>query len=122
MRTLARITAICCFFAFAISLVDAKDRAWQTAKLVSAELKEGSAVAVPINDAIVAGRIKSWVYVLETETTVYEAQWRSPKPLSLTINGPVKFAIEKGNVLFLIDEDGKERKLGVIRKTAKAAN
>ncbi len=123
MRTLTSITAICCFFAIATSLrSDAKDRSWQTAKLLSAELREGNAVAVPINGAIVAGRIKSWVYVLETETTVYEAQWRSPKPLSLTVNGRVKIALEKGNVLFLIDEDSKERKLGVIRKTAKVAN
>ena len=122
MRTLTGIAAICCFFAIAASSSDAKDRSWQTAKLLSAELREGNAVAVPINGAIVTGRIESWVYVLETETTVYETQWRSPKPLSLTVNGPVKFAVEKGNVLFLIDEDGKERKLGIIRKTAKAAN
>jgi hypothetical protein len=122
MRTLTRIAAICCFFAIAASLIHAKDRSWQTAKLLSAELSEGDAVAVPINGAIVTGRIKSWVYVLETETTVYETQWRSPKPLSLTVNGFVKFAVEKGNVLFLIDEDGKERKLGIVRKTAKSAN
>jgi hypothetical protein len=122
VRPLARTTAICCLFAFATSPIDAKDRLWQTAKLVSAELKEGGAVAVPINGAIVAGTIKSWVYVLETDTTVYEAQWRSPKPLSLTVNGPVKFAVEKGNVLFLIDEDGKEQKLGIMRKTAKGTN
>jgi hypothetical protein len=85
-------------------------------------LREGNAVAVPINGAIVTVRIKSWVSVLETETTVYETQWRSPKPLSLTVNGPVKFAVEKGNVLFLIDEDGEEQKLGIVRTTAKAAN
>jgi hypothetical protein len=112
---------MCCLLALATAPVGAKERSWQTAMLLSAELKEGDAVAVPINGAVVAARIKSWVYVLETETTVYEAQWRSPKPLSLTIKGPVKFAVEKGNVLFLIDEDGKERKLGVIRKTAKVA-
>jgi hypothetical protein len=33
-------------------------------------LTEGNAVAVPVNGAMVTGRIKSWVYVLETETTV----------------------------------------------------
>jgi len=121
MRTLTGIAAICCFFAIAASSSDAKDRSWQTAKLLSAELREGNAVAVPIMARLLLEGL-SRGYVLETETTVYETQWRSPKPLSLTVNGPVKFAVEKGNVLFLIDEDGKERKLGIIRKTAKAAN
>lgn len=116
------LTMVCIFLILTPLLAKEKQRAWQTGKLVFAEEKEGGAVAMPINGAIVAGRIKSWLYTIETETTIYELHWKSAKPINLTVNGPVKFAIEKNNTAFLIDEDGKERKLGLLRKTARQAS
>lgn len=59
-------------------------------------------------------------FVIEGETTVYLAQerlrWRWSKAANLTVNGPVKFAIEKRN-LYVIDEDGKEHEMEIVKKT-----
>ena len=56
--------------------------------------------------------------VIGGDTHTYVARkwlsWHS-KPANLTVNGPVKFAIEKRK-LFLIDEDGNERSFGIIKK------
>jgi hypothetical protein len=40
------------------------------------------------------------------------------KPLELTVNAPVKFAIEKGDC-YLLDDEGKEHKLMVEKKILK---
>ena len=59
-------------------------------------------------------------FVIEGETAVYLAQerlkWRWSKAANLTVNGPVKFAIEKRN-LYVIDEDGKEHEMEIVKKT-----
>jgi hypothetical protein len=59
-------------------------------------------------------------FVIEGETTVYLAQerlrWRWSKAANLTVNGPVRFAIEKRN-LYVIDEDGKEHEMEIVKKT-----
>jgi hypothetical protein len=51
---------------------------------------------------------------------VYLAQERPrrkwSKPANLTINGPVKYAVEK-QALLVIDEDGKEHETEIIKKT-----
>lgn len=40
------------------------------------------------------------------------------KPLDLTVNAPVRFAIEKSDC-YLLDDEGKEHKLVVEKKTLK---
>jgi len=40
------------------------------------------------------------------------------KPLNVTINAPVKFAVEGGDC-YLMDDEGKEHKLVVEKKTLK---
>jgi hypothetical protein len=40
------------------------------------------------------------------------------KPLEVTVNAPVKFAIEKGDC-YLLDDEGKEHKLMVEKKILK---
>lgn len=40
------------------------------------------------------------------------------KPLDLTVNAPIKFAIEKSDC-YLLDEEGNEHKLTVEKKTLK---
>ena len=61
-------------------------------------------------------------FVIEGDTEVYQAQehikWRWSKPANLTVNGPVKYAIEKRK-LYVIDEDGKEHEMEVVKKTLK---
>ena len=43
---------------------------------------------------------------------------KDDKPLNLTLNAPVKFAIEK-KACYLLDDEGEEHKLTVERKTQK---
>jgi hypothetical protein len=58
-------------------------------------------------------------FLIEGETHAYLAQermrWKWSRPANLTVNGPVKFAIEKRN-LFVIDEDGKEHEMEIVKK------
>jgi hypothetical protein len=59
-------------------------------------------------------------FVIEGDQYVYLAQerlrWRWSKPANLTVNGPVKYAVEKRK-LFVVDEDGKEHEMEIIKKT-----
>ena len=58
-------------------------------------------------------------FLIEGETHAYLAQerlrWKWSKPANLTVNGPVKFAVEKRK-LFVIDEDGKEHEMEIVKK------
>jgi len=57
-------------------------------------------------------------FTIEAEQYVYEAQERvrkSSRAANLTVNGPVKYAIEKRK-LFVIDEDGKEHEMELVKK------
>jgi hypothetical protein len=58
-------------------------------------------------------------FLIEGETMAYLAQerlkWKWSKPANVTINAPVKFAIEKRK-LFVIDEDGKEHEMEIVKK------
>lgn len=58
-------------------------------------------------------------FLIEGETHAYLAQqrlrWRWSKPANLTVNGPVKFAVNKRK-LFVIDEDGKEHEMEIIKR------
>ena len=58
-------------------------------------------------------------FFIEGDTYAYLAQerlrWKWSKPANLTVNGPVKYAVEKRN-LFVIDEDGKEHEMEIVKK------
>ena len=58
-------------------------------------------------------------FLIEGETHAYLAQerlrWRWSKPANLTVNGPVKFAVEKRK-LFVVDEAGKEHEMEIIKR------
>ena len=45
-------------------------------------------------------------------------KYRWNKEANVTVNGPVKFAIE-GNHMYLLDDDGREHKAKIIKKTLK---
>jgi hypothetical protein len=61
-------------------------------------------------------------FVIETATHIYvarqELKWKRSKPANLTINGLVKFAV-KSRKLWLIDDDGKQHELEVMKKILK---
>jgi hypothetical protein len=59
-------------------------------------------------------------FVVEGDKYVYLAQERLrrrwSKAANLTVNGPVKYAVEKRK-LFVMDEDGKEPEMEIVKKT-----
>jgi hypothetical protein len=56
-------------------------------------------------------------FVIETDTLTYTVSEivRGGKPANLTVNGPVKFAVE-GTTLYLMDENGKEHRTEIVKK------
>lgn len=103
-------------------LAKEKKREWQVGKLISAETKDAGVVGLPIAGIVVVKNIQWWVYVIETDSLTYELLWRSTKPLNVTVEGRIKFAVAKNGKLFVVDDGGKERKLSVLRKKAKRAD
>lgn len=59
-------------------------------------------------------------FLIEGDKYAYVAQerlhWKWSKPANLTVNGPVKYAVEK-QTLFVVDEDGKEHEMEIVKKT-----
>jgi hypothetical protein len=116
-----------------------KQRDWQTGKVLDSERSRyfagtvGSANTTGTaqangNYGTYQGQTKSSqtavyrtyeTFLIEGESYAYLAQerlrWRWSKPANLTVNGPVKFAVEKRK-LFVIDEDGKEHDMEIIKK------
>ena len=105
----------------------AKDRAWTTGTLVNSVTERDSRnVGVP--PTIVTG---PKVLTLRNDITYYTIDdgkyvWvvsrrmtkKEDKPLRVTVDTPVKFAIEK-KTCYLLDEQGEEHKLTVERKRPK---
>ena len=64
-------------------------------------------------------------FVIEGDQYVYLAQerlrWRWSKAGNVTVNGPVKYAIEKRK-LYVMDEDGKEHEMEMVKKTLRTAD
>jgi hypothetical protein len=61
-------------------------------------------------------------YTIEAADYIYVCQehirWRWSKPAALTVNGPVKFAIEKDH-LYIKGEDGSEHETKIVKKISK---
>ena len=124
MRRLLNIAFVFVVFS-AVSV--AKDRAWKTGTLVNAETQSGTRT-VGIPPTIITG---PKIETLRNDVTFYTIDdgkyvWvvsrhmtkKDDKPLNVTINAPVKFAIEK-KACYLLDEQGEEHKLAVERKILK---
>jgi len=107
--------------------LQANDRAWITGTLVNADTERDSR-AIGIPPTIITG---PKAVTLRNDVTYYTIDdgkyfWvvsrrmkkKDDKPLKLTIDGPVKFAIEK-KACYLLDEQGEEHKLTVERMRRK---
>jgi hypothetical protein len=85
----------------------AKKREWQMGRLLD-------------SNRVAAANVVFAHFQIEGLTLTYLASerlsWRWSKAANLTVNGPVKFAVE-GRKLFVIDEDGKEHEMQIIAKT-----
>ena len=115
----------------AASLASAeKARAWQTGKIVDAGRSQYLAGARTTPNYGTPGTSTSAQYqpvqtvVIEGADYAYVAQednsgprWRLlPQRLAnLTVNEPIKYAIEK-HKLYLIDDNGKEHKLDIVKR------
>jgi hypothetical protein len=124
MRRLQYGVLFLCVFS-AVSV--AKDRAWKTGTLVNAETQSGTRT-VGIPPTIITG---PKITTLRNDVTFYTIDdgkyvWvvsrhmtkSEDKPLNVTVNAPVKFAIEK-KACYLLDEQGEEHRLAVERKILK---
>jgi hypothetical protein len=85
----------------------------------------GSTTHATANGSTVAVHRVSQVFVIETADRWYVAsqrlRWRWSKPVPMTVNTPVKFAVEKDK-LYVVGEDQKEYELTIEKKGLKAAS
>ncbi len=105
----------------------ANDRAWPTGILVNSETQRGTRT-VGIPSTIGSGPM---IATLRNDVTLYTIDdgryvWvvsrrmlkKHDKPIDVTINAPVKFAVDNQDC-YLLDDQGKEHKLVVEKKTLK---
>jgi|ERR1035437_4125416 hypothetical protein len=131
-RMLISMVSLVLFIA-SLSLGAQKAREWQTGKVLDSQ--ESSSFAGTVGSANTTAQAngnygttntsQAAVYrvyqnfLIEGPTHAYLVQqflrWRWSKAANLTVNAPVKFAVEKRK-LFLIDEDGKEHQMEIIKR------
>jgi pyruvate dehydrogenase complex dehydrogenase (E1) component len=102
-----------------------RDSDWQTGKLVDVRFEKDSRIVGVANQhsgVITQRRNDSTYYEIDAGEIVYVVKQslthRHDKQLKLTVNAPVKFAIVKDD-FYLLDEDGKQQKLSIEKKTLK---
>lgn len=107
--------------------------AWQTGTLKDSSESWHSRSAGTINGnagygvhgAMVSREYPIIEYTIETNTYTYEAnlvlKHANDKQPPVTVNGPIKFAIVKSD-FYIQDEQGKEHKLVLVKKTLKATS
>jgi hypothetical protein len=110
MRALS-LTALLLLMTTAI-LPGADKRDWRTGKVISSERQ------------LICPRGTDCVFQdfqIEGEKKIYTARealkWRWSKEANVTVNGPVKFAVDTHErKLFIVDDDGKEHEMQIIKK------
>jgi len=127
------LIAFLCLSTFAHA--DKKDRDWKTGKVLDTE----SASFRTYGGSTTQGRInpdgtysssttpatwnhKKYVFVIEGDEYIYVVShvlsWRWSKEAQVTINGPIKYAVEKKN-FYLLDENNREFKMKIEKKILK---
>lgn len=123
------------FLAFLLTATIAakqKDRDWQVGKVVNTERL--SAYAGQVGDShttygtttgsSTAVYQVAQEYTIEVANYIYVAherlRWRWSEPADLTVNGPVKVAVDlKKKTLYLVGDDGKEHEADIVKKILK---
>jgi hypothetical protein len=126
-RLLSPLTAILLFVCFSHAAKIPPD-AWQAGTLTSSEESWHSRTVGTINNGtgVLVGREYPIVhYVIDAPTYTYEAdlvfRHRRDKQPAVTVNGPIKFTFIKSE-MYIQDENGKESKLTLTKKTLKQGN
>jgi hypothetical protein len=116
----------------AITFADHKDREWKTGKVLDTESSSfrtysGSTTQGQVNDDGTfrastqqdSWNHKKYVFAIQGDGMIYVVShvlsFRWSKTVQLTINGPVKYAVEK-NKFYLIDENDREFKMKIEKK------
>lgn len=121
---------LCAFLiaAFAAPCVAEKihDSDWKTGKLTDVRFEKDSRIvgtAVGRTGTLAQLRNDSTYYEIDAGDLIYVVKQvlrhKNDKQLKLTVNAPVKFAVVKDD-FYVLDEDGKQHKLSVEKKTLKA--
>ena len=134
-----------CVLAFVVSAGSAaqKQRAWATGKVLDSQRQRYFAGTVgngstsgtvngdtgafhgQTDDSSTAVYRVVEDFVIEGDEYVYLAQehlrWRWSKAANVTVNGPVKYAVEKRK-LYVMDEDGKEHEMEIVKKTLRVTD
>jgi hypothetical protein len=94
--------------------------AWQAGTLTDLTTDTESKI-VGLNGMLVQGHYVITHYFIESADYIYEANLvlhaRDKQP-PVTVNGPIKFALA-GTDFYIQDEQGKEHKLALVKKTLK---
>ncbi|HYW45189.1 MAG TPA: hypothetical protein VE959_20165 [Bryobacteraceae bacterium] len=107
-----------------------KNRDWQTGKLVDSQRSQNVVGAVERPPVGFDSRRRTNnvyetrdTFIIETDSYTYTASEivRGTKPANVTVNGPVKFAID-GTTMYLLDDGGKEHKADVTKKVLREAS
>lgn len=121
----------------ALACATDKPRAWQTGKLLDTERtrvltgtrserdysspsgQRSQAECEPIDTYAIEGATYS--YVVQELRNRFKPTIRPPKPANVTVNGEVRYAVEKDK-LFFVDEDGKEHQTAILKKILREAS
>jgi len=117
MRTLA----LCALLSFAAVVSAETKRDWKDGTWRDSNRVTDTRGAVAVGTSVVLARRVVQQFVIETSEYLYVVEQRlkgKAKPLPMTVNGPVRYAIDKDTV-YVISEDGKEYKLDLTKKTLK---
>lgn len=106
-----------------------KTRNWQMGKLLDSERSQDVVGAVQHPPVGFDSRTRTSnvyavrdTFTIDTETYTYTVveTVRGTKPANVTVNGPLKFAIE-GTTLYFLDDGGKEHKTDIAKKVVRQA-
>lgn len=118
MRRILPVLVILLIVSYAAAKIP--DSAWHTGTLKDLTTDRESRL-LGANGMLVQAQFLITHYFIETSTYIYEADLRSrakDKQPPVTVNGPIRFALV-GNDFYIQDEQGKEHKLMLVKKTLK---
>lgn len=137
-HTVTILSALACFLCVACVCAKEKERQWQTGKVL--DINRSSVYAGEVGSAHGSSTTSGdttygnangsstavyrvfEIYTIEAGDYIYVCQehlrWKWSKPATLTVNGPVQFAVEKEH-LYIKGENGSEHDTKIVKKVSK---
>lgn len=110
MRKLVILLLLCSLSAAA------KNKEWQTAVIVASQSEASGQATFPVFAGGTITRPIFWTYYL-IHTPNLEIEAATRKPINVTLKKEIRICID-GKDVRVIDDDGKERKLRITKKTS----